>query len=275
LIPSSLATLAIGRDDSITIFTASSLYSGEKLFFGRGKIFTFPDFHPNGRTVRKPRGTSGRRRGLSGAKGRPIPVTSGSAVIRLITWSAGSSGVATAGQGRGAFAGRKYHCACSRSVGAGKAAIRATRGLRYSVTRLMVLPLPATSRPVLRRSPRCGVARRGPTPAASPAPPAAGAALSHRLFAAAGQAAPPLSSPAPSSCRPYGPPWYPPSTRESTSGATALNCTLPEGGGSGQPLQWSRAVSQGRRDTPATPPRRVGAAAPGGRPGSAGVPRPP
>src|ERR1035441_2593493 len=77
LIPSSLATLAIGRDDSITIFTASSLYSGEKLFFGRGKIFTFPGFHPNGRTVRKPRGTSGRRRGLSGAKGRPIPVTWG------------------------------------------------------------------------------------------------------------------------------------------------------------------------------------------------------
>ena len=41
------------------------------------------------------------------------------------------------------------------------------------------------------------------------------------------------------------------------------------------PLQWSRAVPQGRRDAPATPPRRVGAAAPGGRPGSAGVPRPP
>ena len=34
---------AIGRDVSITIFTASSLNSGEKLFFGRGKIFTFPD----------------------------------------------------------------------------------------------------------------------------------------------------------------------------------------------------------------------------------------
>ena len=43
LIPSSFATLAIGRDVSITIFTASSLNSGEKLFFGRGKIFTFPD----------------------------------------------------------------------------------------------------------------------------------------------------------------------------------------------------------------------------------------
>jgi len=39
------ATLAIGRDvsTSITIFTASSLNSGEKLFFGRGKNFTFPD----------------------------------------------------------------------------------------------------------------------------------------------------------------------------------------------------------------------------------------
>jgi len=39
LIPSSFATLAIGRDVSITIFTASSLNSGEKIFFGRGKIF--------------------------------------------------------------------------------------------------------------------------------------------------------------------------------------------------------------------------------------------
>ena len=37
------ATRAIGRDVSITIFTASSLNSGEKLFFGRGKNFTFPD----------------------------------------------------------------------------------------------------------------------------------------------------------------------------------------------------------------------------------------
>ena len=43
LIPSSFATLAIGRDVSITIFTASSLNSGEKLFFVRGKKFTFPD----------------------------------------------------------------------------------------------------------------------------------------------------------------------------------------------------------------------------------------
>jgi hypothetical protein len=36
LILSSFATLAIGRDVSITIFTASSLNSGEKLFFGLG-----------------------------------------------------------------------------------------------------------------------------------------------------------------------------------------------------------------------------------------------
>ena len=33
-----IATLAIGRDVSITIFTASSLNSGEKLFFGRDKL---------------------------------------------------------------------------------------------------------------------------------------------------------------------------------------------------------------------------------------------
>src|SRR5713101_2531923 len=58
LIPSSFATLAIGRDVSITIFTASSLNSGEKLFFGRSNYFTFPDVHPIGWTVRKPRGTS-------------------------------------------------------------------------------------------------------------------------------------------------------------------------------------------------------------------------
>src|SRR5690348_15652763 len=57
LIPSSFATRAIGRDVSITILTASSLNSGEKLFFGRGNYFTFPDIHPNGWTVRKPRGT--------------------------------------------------------------------------------------------------------------------------------------------------------------------------------------------------------------------------
>src|SRR5579859_2867746 len=57
LIPSSFATRAIGRDVSITIFTASSLNSGEKLFFGRGNYFTFPDIHPNGWTVRKLRGT--------------------------------------------------------------------------------------------------------------------------------------------------------------------------------------------------------------------------
>src|SRR5205823_14737787 len=57
LIPSSFATRAIGREVSITIFTASSLNSGEKLFFGRGNYFTFPDIHPNGWTVRKLRGT--------------------------------------------------------------------------------------------------------------------------------------------------------------------------------------------------------------------------
>src|ERR1022692_4100575 len=59
LIPSSLATRAIGREVSITIFTASSRNSGEKLFFGPGNYFTFPDIHPNGWTVRKPRGTPG------------------------------------------------------------------------------------------------------------------------------------------------------------------------------------------------------------------------
>ena len=58
LIPSSFATRAIGRDVSITIFTASSLNSGEKLFFGRGNYFTFSDIHTNGWTVRKLRGAS-------------------------------------------------------------------------------------------------------------------------------------------------------------------------------------------------------------------------
>src|SRR5258708_1326484 len=63
LIPSSFATRAIGRDVSITIFTASSLNSGEKLFFGRGNYFTFPDVHPIGWTVRKLRGTPHVERG--------------------------------------------------------------------------------------------------------------------------------------------------------------------------------------------------------------------
>src|SRR5258708_34029728 len=57
--PSSFATRAIGRDVSITILTASSLNSDEKLFFGRGNYFTFPEVHPNGWTVRKLRGTPG------------------------------------------------------------------------------------------------------------------------------------------------------------------------------------------------------------------------
>src|SRR6266699_3092705 len=56
--PSSFATLAIGRDVSITIFTASSLNSGEKLFFGRGKTSPFQIVHLIGWTVRKARGTS-------------------------------------------------------------------------------------------------------------------------------------------------------------------------------------------------------------------------
>src|SRR5436189_6384755 len=58
LMPSSFATRAIGREVSITIFTASSLNSGEKLFFGRGNYFTFPDCPSYGWTVRKARGTS-------------------------------------------------------------------------------------------------------------------------------------------------------------------------------------------------------------------------
>src|SRR5690348_18437731 len=72
LIPSSFATRAIGRDVSITILTASSLNSGEKLFFGRGNYFTFPDVHPNGWTVRKPRGTSDRA-GWVGSEEGGIP----------------------------------------------------------------------------------------------------------------------------------------------------------------------------------------------------------
>src|SRR5258705_5265477 len=63
--PSSFATRAIGRDVSITILTASSLNSDEKLFFGRGNYFTFPEVHPNGWTVRKLRGTP-----VGGAAGR-------------------------------------------------------------------------------------------------------------------------------------------------------------------------------------------------------------
>ena len=59
------ATLAIGRDVSITIFTASSLNSGEKLFFGLGKIIHLSRHHPNGWTVRKARGTSARATGVS------------------------------------------------------------------------------------------------------------------------------------------------------------------------------------------------------------------
>ncbi len=41
----------------------------------------------------------------------------------------------------------KYHWVRSRSVGAGRATMRAIRGLRYWVMVLMVPPLPAASRP--------------------------------------------------------------------------------------------------------------------------------
>jgi hypothetical protein len=42
---------------------------------------------------------------------------------------------------------RFLHQAPIRSVGVGRATTRVTRGLRYCVTRLMVEPLPAASRP--------------------------------------------------------------------------------------------------------------------------------
>ena len=41
----------------------------------------------------------------------------------------------------------KYHWPFSRSVGLSSAAIRANRGFRYCMTRLIVPPLPAASRP--------------------------------------------------------------------------------------------------------------------------------
>src|SRR6266567_5183362 len=56
---SGLSALVIEDVDvSITIFTASSLNSGEKLFFGRGKTSPFQIVHLIGWTVRKARGTS-------------------------------------------------------------------------------------------------------------------------------------------------------------------------------------------------------------------------
>src|SRR5690349_12559781 len=91
LMPSSFATLAIGRDVSITIFTASSLNSGEKLFFGRGNYFTFPDIHPIGWTVRKLRGTSLPEDGLAGLAEGGLPEDG--------LFGVGGGGVADAGQG--------------------------------------------------------------------------------------------------------------------------------------------------------------------------------
>src|SRR5258708_39416002 len=78
--PSSFATRAIGRDVSITILTASSLNSDEKLFFGRGNYFTFPEVHPNGWTVRKLRGTPVRevlRAWLAGKSERAVAAQAG------------------------------------------------------------------------------------------------------------------------------------------------------------------------------------------------------
>src|SRR5882672_8483182 len=80
--PSSFATRAIGRDVSITILTASSLNSDEKLFLGRGNYFTFPEVHPNGWTVRKLRGTPDgavclQRSGLLDAMRMIVPAVNG------------------------------------------------------------------------------------------------------------------------------------------------------------------------------------------------------
>src|SRR5258707_9737193 len=72
-IPSSFATTATGRDVSITIFTASSLNSGEKLLFlGRVKIIYLPgiilmDDCP---------GSSGHLRGSSRGEGTGVGVGS-------------------------------------------------------------------------------------------------------------------------------------------------------------------------------------------------------
>src|SRR5438552_17546525 len=93
LIPSSFATRAIGREVSITIFTASSRNSGEKLFFGRGNYFTFPDIHPNGWTVRKPRGT-------------PLGSWRGRGSVRARGW--GGVGGAQAARGRVGIAGWRW-----------------------------------------------------------------------------------------------------------------------------------------------------------------------
>src|SRR5712691_2972257 len=109
LIPSSFATRAIGREVSITIFTASSLNSGEKLFFGRGNYFTFPDIHPIGWTVRKPRGTSRRHAGGAGGGGpgrdRDGVRRAASVAGAVPGRAARASGPAAAGAGVGVRAG--------------------------------------------------------------------------------------------------------------------------------------------------------------------------
>src|SRR5258708_6493447 len=114
LIPSSFATLAIGRDVSITIFTASSLNSGEKLFFGRGNYFTFPDAHPIGWTVRKARGTS-QARTCSGRPRRGRTRVAVSWAVRV------SFGGAAAARRRGWPAVRWRRC--SRAAAAGSSSL--------------------------------------------------------------------------------------------------------------------------------------------------------
>src|SRR6059058_3182563 len=96
LIPSSFATRAIGRDVSITIFTASSLNSGEKLFFGRGNYLPFQLTHPNGWTVRKLRGTSVRASGSSPGVLDQLPRPGG---VIIAGQASRSGGVLVAGWG--------------------------------------------------------------------------------------------------------------------------------------------------------------------------------
>src|SRR5258707_15285819 len=97
LIPSSFATLAIGRDVSITIFTASSLNSGEKLFFGRGNFLPFQVVYPNGWTVRKVRGGSGG--GACGGQGAADGVQGGGEGDLARVQSGGCGGEADDGAG--------------------------------------------------------------------------------------------------------------------------------------------------------------------------------
>ena len=87
-------------------------------------------------------GASSRNRSVSSGVQKPITRSTPARLYQLRSKITTSPAAGRCGRYRW-----MYICDCSRSVGAGRATTRNTRGLTRSVIRLIVPPLPAVSRP--------------------------------------------------------------------------------------------------------------------------------